>query len=102
MTVYLAFLRAINLGSRHVFPKDDIRRVVEACGFDDVATHINTGNVRFSTTKRCGCLRRNCSGRSISSVASTQTSGMRQQIARIGMCAECTYTYSELAKEVPR
>lgn len=52
MTVYLAFLRAINLGSTHVFPKDDIRRVVEESGFDDVATHINTGNVRFTSRMR--------------------------------------------------
>ena len=50
MTVYLAFLRAINLGAKRVFPKDDIRRVVLECGFEDVATHINTGNVRLTTS----------------------------------------------------
>lgn len=50
MAVYLAFLRAINLGAKRVFPKDDIRRVALACGFADVATHINTGNVRLTTT----------------------------------------------------
>lgn len=52
MPTYLAFLRAINLGAKRVFPKDDIRRVVEAAGFTDVETHINTGNVRFSTPMR--------------------------------------------------
>ncbi|ALJ22256.1 DUF1697 domain-containing protein [Microbacterium sp. No. 7] len=47
MTTYLAFLRAVNVGGRRMFPKDDIRRVAEACGFGDVATHINSGNVRL-------------------------------------------------------
>lgn len=52
MTTYLAFLRAINLGPTRKFPKDDIRRVVEETGFEDVATHINTGNVRFASAMR--------------------------------------------------
>lgn len=52
MPTYVAFLRAINLGPNRKFPKDDIRRAVEAIGFTDVETHINTGNVRFSTPMR--------------------------------------------------
>jgi uncharacterized protein (DUF1697 family) len=52
MPTYLAFLRAINLGPKRVFPKDDIRRAVEGSGFTDVETYINTGNVRFSTPMR--------------------------------------------------
>ncbi|MCR2802040.1 DUF1697 domain-containing protein [Microbacterium sp. zg-Y818] len=52
MATYLAFLRAINLGARRVFPKEDIRRVVQEAGFADAATYINTGNVRFTTAMR--------------------------------------------------
>lgn len=52
MPTYLAFLRAINLGPTRKFPKDDIRRVVESLGMTEVQTHINTGNVRFSTPMR--------------------------------------------------
>lgn len=52
MTTYVAFLRAINLGARRQFPKDAIVAATRAAGFDDVATHINTGNVRLSTTMR--------------------------------------------------
>lgn len=52
MPTYVAFLRAINLGANRKFPKDDIRRVVEGVGFTDVETHINTGNVRFTTPMR--------------------------------------------------
>ena len=52
MPTYVAFLRAINLGAKRVFPKGDIKRVVEDAGFTDVETHINTGNVRLSTPMR--------------------------------------------------
>lgn len=52
MATHLGFLRAINLGATRVFPKDDIRRVTEGAGFENVATHINTGNIRFDTRMR--------------------------------------------------
>ncbi|SDQ62632.1 DUF1697 domain-containing protein [Microbacterium sp. cf332] len=52
MATHLGFLRAINLGATRVFPKDDIRRVTEEAGFDNVQTHINTGNIRFETRMR--------------------------------------------------
>ena len=52
MTTYVAFLRAINLGTRRRFPKDAIRAAVEAAGMSEVETYINTGNVRVTTPLR--------------------------------------------------
>ncbi|WP_052327756.1 DUF1697 domain-containing protein [Serinicoccus marinus] len=52
MATHVAFLRAINLGARRQFPKDDILRVTEEAGFQSVATYINTGNVRLETRRR--------------------------------------------------
>jgi uncharacterized protein (DUF1697 family) len=52
MATFVAFLRAINLGATRKFPKDAIVAAVESAGFTDVATHINTGNVRFDTSMR--------------------------------------------------
>ena len=52
MATYIGFLRAINLGANRKFPKADIVAAVEAAGFTDVETYINTGNVRFDTTLR--------------------------------------------------
>ena len=52
MATYIGFLRAINLGANRKFPKADIIAAVEAAGFTDVETYINTGNVRFDTTMR--------------------------------------------------
>lgn len=52
MPTYVAFLRAINLGANRKFPKDAIVAAAERAGFGDVATYINTGNVRVTTAMR--------------------------------------------------
>lgn len=52
MPTYIAFLRAINLGAKRKFPKADIIAATEAAGMTDVDTHINTGNVRLTSTLR--------------------------------------------------
>lgn len=52
MPTYVAFLRAINLGPTRKFPKADIVAAAEAAGGTDVATYINTGNVRLTSTLR--------------------------------------------------
>lgn len=52
MPTYVAFLRAINLGARRKFGKDDVRAATQAAGFSDVDTYLNTGNVRVSTRMR--------------------------------------------------
>ena len=52
VATYIGFLRAINLGAKRKFPKAAIVAGVEAAGFTDVETYINTGNVRFDTTLR--------------------------------------------------
>jgi uncharacterized protein (DUF1697 family) len=52
VATYIAFLRAINLGATRRFPKDAIAAAVAQAGFTNVATYINTGNVRFDSTLR--------------------------------------------------
>lgn len=52
MSTHVAFLRAINLGARRKFGKDEVRAVTEAAGFTDVETHLNTGNVRLRSPMR--------------------------------------------------
>ena len=52
MPTYVAFLRAINLGPTRKFPKAAIVEAVEDCGFTDVETYINTGNVRLTSSLR--------------------------------------------------
>lgn len=52
MSTWIALLRAVNLGGRRTFSPPDIVACVEGIGGTDVQTHINTGNVRFTTSMR--------------------------------------------------
>jgi len=52
VTTYIAFLRGINLGATRKFPKDAIVTATEAAGGTDVATHLTSGNVRLTSSRR--------------------------------------------------
>jgi uncharacterized protein (DUF1697 family) len=47
MTVYVALLRAINVGGIGTLPMTELKAVCESLGFADVATYIQSGNVVF-------------------------------------------------------
>jgi uncharacterized protein (DUF1697 family) len=51
MPTYVAFLRAVNVGGR-VVRMADLRQALEAAGFDEVETHIQSGNVRVRSGRR--------------------------------------------------
>jgi uncharacterized protein (DUF1697 family) len=51
MTTRIGFLRAVNLGKRRV-AMSRLVHVVSELGYDDVWTHINSGNVVFEATGR--------------------------------------------------
>jgi uncharacterized protein (DUF1697 family) len=51
MPTWLAFQRAVNVGTRK-YPMAELRAVLEKAGYDDVATHIQTGNIRLSAPTR--------------------------------------------------
>jgi uncharacterized protein (DUF1697 family) len=51
MSTFIAFLRAVNVGKRK-YPMAELREALAAAGFEEVETHIQTGNVRFRTHLR--------------------------------------------------
>ncbi|WP_028745960.1 DUF1697 domain-containing protein [Rhizobium mesoamericanum] len=51
MTVYVALLRAINVGGTGKLPMADLKAVCEELGFSDVKTYIQSGNVLFRTNE---------------------------------------------------
>ena len=51
MPSYIAFLRAVNVGKRQL-KMADARKVLEANGFGDVESYIQTGNLRVTTPMR--------------------------------------------------
>ncbi len=55
MTAYVALLRGVNVGGNNRVPMAELRTVAAACGFGDVATYIQSGNIVF--TSRLGAKR---------------------------------------------
>jgi len=51
MPTYIAFLRAMNVGGRF-FKMADLRAGLSSKGFGDVESHIQSGNLRFTSTMR--------------------------------------------------
>jgi uncharacterized protein (DUF1697 family) len=50
MARYVALLRGINVGGNNLIRMADLRACLEADGFDDVRTYIQSGNVVFTAT----------------------------------------------------
>jgi uncharacterized protein (DUF1697 family) len=48
---FIAFLRAVNVGKRQ-YPMAELREALTAAGFEEVATHIQTGNALVTTRMR--------------------------------------------------
>lgn len=51
MPTHIGFLRAVNVGKRQ-YKTADLRRALVGAGYDDVETHIQTGNIKVSTPTR--------------------------------------------------
>ena len=49
MTAYVALVRAVNVSGTGMLSKEDLKAMGEACGFDNVRTFINSGNLLFTS-----------------------------------------------------
>jgi uncharacterized protein (DUF1697 family) len=47
--VFVALLRGINVGGKNIVSIKALKESFERCGFDDVSTYLNSGNVLFKT-----------------------------------------------------
>jgi len=49
MTAYVALVRAVNVTGTGMLPKEKLKAMGEACGFENVRTFINSGNLLFTS-----------------------------------------------------
>ena len=52
MTVYVALLRGVNVGSKNRIKMADLQQALEAAGLGNVETYIQSGNLIFETQRR--------------------------------------------------
>lgn len=57
MTVYLAFLRGINVGGHKLIKMADLRGLLEAMGLTHVQTYIQSGNILFKSEEESDLLK---------------------------------------------
>lgn len=51
MPAYVSFLRGINVGGRNMVAMAKLKALHESLGFENVRTHLQSGNVAFTTKK---------------------------------------------------
>ena len=49
MTAFVALIRAVNVSGTGKLPKEELKAMGEACGFDHCRTFINSGNLLFTS-----------------------------------------------------
>jgi uncharacterized protein (DUF1697 family) len=57
MPTHIAFLRAVNVGGTGKLPMAELRAMAQALGFEQVRTHIASGNLIFSSDAEVGACR---------------------------------------------
>ena len=60
MARHIVLLRGINIGSRNRIAMPELREALEAAGFDDVQTYVQSGNVVLSSSKSAAEVARAC------------------------------------------
>lgn len=58
MSAYAALIRAVNVAGTGKLPKEELKAMGEACGFDHVRSFINSGNLLFSSDLAEGNVKR--------------------------------------------
>ena len=64
MTIYIALLRAVNVGSTGKLPMEDLRTIRRDAGFARVQTYIASGNVIFESNTSPASVKSEIEGRS--------------------------------------
>lgn len=52
MTIYIAFLRGINVGGHNMIKMAELKQLFETMGFSNVKTYIQSGNVLFESGEK--------------------------------------------------
>src|SRR3954447_6153470 len=60
MARHIVLLRGINIGSRNRIAMPELRKALEAAGFDDVETYVQSGNVVLSSRRSAAEVARAC------------------------------------------
>lgn len=91
MTMWVLLLRAVNLGPRNKLAMADLRDLLTDLGYGDVRTFLNSGNARFTSSKR-----------SAKGIATEVEQGLDRQLGlTVRACARTTDEIAAAVDAVP-
>ena len=91
MTSWVLLLRAVNLGPRNKLAMADLRELLTDLGHGDVKTFLNSGNARFTSSRR-----------SAKALAAEIEDGLRRRLELdVRACVRTTEQIAELVAGVP-
>jgi uncharacterized protein (DUF1697 family) len=63
VTAYVALVRAVNVTGTGMLPKEELKAMGEACGFENCRTFINSGNLLFTSRLAEGTVKKRMEGK---------------------------------------
>ena len=79
---YIALLRGINVGGNTMIKMTELKAAFERCGFENVTTYINSGNLAFDVTQMQKPARSKGSLKNESSLAATIEQAIEKEFAK--------------------
>ena len=98
MTIYIAFLRGINVGGKNIIKMAKLRQVFEAIGLYDVQTFIQSGNVLFKSDEAEEFLRNKIEHEIESNFGFSVTVVLRTHKDLERIISNCPFSEDEIAK----
>ncbi len=80
---YIALLRGINVGGNTMIKMTDLKTAFEQCGFENVVTYINSGNIAFDIDRlQLPTLQKSARSKGVRDTESTLTTTIEQTIEK--------------------
>ncbi|OCT13080.1 cytoplasmic protein [Paenibacillus pectinilyticus] len=98
MTVYVGFLRGINVGGKNKIKMADLKKTLEAVGLTQVQTYLQSGNVLFVSNEAVESLRPRIEKSISEAVGVAPTVILRTAAELTRLVAECPYDADALSE----
>ena len=96
MTIYITFLRGINVGGKNKVKMSDLKRVLESIGLVRVETYIQSGNVIFESNETEDSLRKRIEAEIESNFGFSAVVVLRTAEELEALIQDCPFSFEEI------
>ncbi len=98
MTLYMAFLRGINVGGNHIVKMAELKRTLEEAGMQRVQTYIQSGNILFESDEAASELEARFEPLLESTFGFPMPTMIRSAEEMKNIMQRCPYSFAELTE----